>query len=267
MRSELGAFQCREAATIKDPLPSLSLVVLVWFHRPGPLVVAGRVSAVGLRRIAVDQRPQVHRMGGAADLVLDREKVPAISGINDVAKPVLVLVVFLGDQAALREEAVRTGEIRDVYLHMVTIEIALRPIGLAELQILILSHLRARDSTVAVFEFGLYPHDLRIEGANAFRSPNRYLEFDIGDAERDAPEARGIRLIAAHAVAPGTGRLDIVVVFAEPERGALALPGDGREPVEQRLAARADDPGRAPEDLRITGRHMKLVWAHIDPQS
>ncbi len=148
---------------------------------------------------------------------------------------------------------------------MVTIEIALRPIGLAELQILILSHLRARDSAVAVLEFGLYPHDLRIEGANAFRSPGRYLELDIGDAERDAPEARGIRLIAAHAVAPGTGRLDIVVVFAEPERGALELPGDGREPVEQRLAARDDDPGMAPQHLRIAGRQMKLAAADIDP--
>ena len=58
------------------------------------------------------------------------------------------------------------------------------------------------------------------------RGPDRHLELDIGDAERDAPEARGVRLIAAHAIAPGTGRLDIVVMLAERERGAVELLGD-----------------------------------------
>src|SRR5260370_30759577 len=108
---------------------------------------------------------------------------------------------------------------------MVTVVIGLRPIGLAELQILILSDFRARHSTVTVLEFGLYPNDLWIEGANAFRSPLRYLELDIGDAERDAAEACGIRLIAAHTIAPGTCCLDIVVVLAKRERGAVHLPG------------------------------------------
>ncbi len=89
-------------------------------------------------------------MGGAAHLVLDRKKVPAVGGIDDVAKPVLVLVVLLGDQAALAQPAVRTRKIRDVDLHMVTVVIALRGIGLAKLQILILSHLCARDGCVAV---------------------------------------------------------------------------------------------------------------------
>ena len=67
--------------------------------------MAGRVRAVGLRRVAVDQRPQIHRVCGAAHLVLDREQVPAISGIDDVAKAVLILVVFLRDQAALPQAA------------------------------------------------------------------------------------------------------------------------------------------------------------------
>src|ERR1700675_4829051 len=88
--------------------PPLLSVVLVRLHRPEPLIMAGRVSAVGLRRVAVDQRPQVHRVRGAAHLVLDREQVPAIGKIDDVAKAVLVLVVFLGDEAALRQTAIRT---------------------------------------------------------------------------------------------------------------------------------------------------------------
>src|SRR4030088_600797 len=93
--------------------PPLLSVVLVRLHCPEPLIVAGRVSAVGLRRIAVDQRPQIHRVCGAAHLVLDREQVPAISGIDDVAKAVLILVVLAIDQLALQQPAVRTGEVGD----------------------------------------------------------------------------------------------------------------------------------------------------------
>src|SRR5674476_620224 len=85
----------------------LSFVELVRSHCPDPLVVAVRVSAIGLRRIAIDQRPQIHRVGGAAHLVLDREKVRSAGGIDDIAKAVLMLVVFLRDQAALRQQPVR----------------------------------------------------------------------------------------------------------------------------------------------------------------
>jgi hypothetical protein len=87
-----------------------------------------RVGAVGLRRIAVDQRPQIHRVDGAAHLVLDREQVPAIGGIDDVAKAILILVVLV-DRLALQQPAVRTGEVRDVHLHMVAVVIRLRPTG------------------------------------------------------------------------------------------------------------------------------------------
>ena len=57
---------------------SLSRVVLVRSHRPEPLVVARGKCAIGLRRIAVDERPQIHRVSGAAHLVLDSEQVPAV---------------------------------------------------------------------------------------------------------------------------------------------------------------------------------------------
>src|SRR5882724_2356040 len=106
---------------------------------------------------------------------------------------------------------------------MVTVIVRLREIGLAELQILILSDLHARQCIVGVCKFGLYSHDLRIEGANAFRSPRRHLEFDIGYAERNPPEARRIRLVAADAIAPGTCCFDVVVLLVEPESGARQL--------------------------------------------
>src|SRR5580692_10211188 len=100
---------------------------------------------------------------------------------------------------------------------MVAVVFRLRPIGLAELQILILSDPDARHGTVVVLELGRYPHDLRIEVANALRRPGGHLELDIGDAKRDAPEAGGVRLIAAQPIAPGACRLDVVVVLTEGE--------------------------------------------------
>src|SRR6266567_8515174 len=142
---------------------------------------------------------------------------------------------------------------------MVTVVFPLRPIALAELQILVLAHLRAHHGAVAVFEFGRHPHDLRIESADALRGPRRHLELDIGDAERDASETRGIRLIAAHPIAPGTGCLDVVVALAERKRGAVELLCDRREPIEQGVAARDDDPGMAAQHLWHAAWQMKLA--------
>jgi hypothetical protein len=70
--------------------------------------MAGRVGAVGLGRVSVDQRPHEHRVRGAADLVLDGELKPAAIEVDDVAKAVLILVVLLRDQAALPQAAVGT---------------------------------------------------------------------------------------------------------------------------------------------------------------
>src|SRR6195256_4868303 len=148
---------------------------------------------------------------------------------------------------------------------MVAVVIRLRPIGLAKLQMLVLAHLHARHGAIAVVELGGHPHDLRIERANAFCGSDRYIELDIGNAERDAAESRGVRLVTAHAIAPWTSRLDIVVVHAERECGTVEFFGDRREPVEQRLTARDDDPGMTPQYLRVATRQMKLAPADIDP--
>jgi hypothetical protein len=58
---------------------------------------------------------------------------------------------------------------------------------------------------------------------DAFRGPDRHVELDIGNAERDAPEARGVRLVAAHAVAPRADRLDMVVVLVPGAMQRVAL--------------------------------------------
>ena len=52
----------------------------------------GLVVHVGGRRIAVDQRPAVHRIGGAARLVLDREQHFAGVEVDHVLEAVLVVI-------------------------------------------------------------------------------------------------------------------------------------------------------------------------------
>ena len=72
-------------------LLSLSGVVLIRPHRPEPLIMARGKRAIGLRGIAVDQRSQIHWVGGAAHLVLDGEQGLAAGKIDDIAKAVLIL--------------------------------------------------------------------------------------------------------------------------------------------------------------------------------
>ena len=72
----------------------------------------------------------------------------------------------------------------------------------------------------------------------AFAVPDRHVELDIGNAERDPSEAVGIGLIDAHAIAPGAGGLDVIIVLAEGEGGAFELLCDRGEAVEQGLRGR-----------------------------
>ena len=61
-------------------------------QRPGHAVMPGLVIHVGRRRIAVDQRAAVHRVGRAARLVLDREQHFAGVEVDHVLEAVLVFV-------------------------------------------------------------------------------------------------------------------------------------------------------------------------------
>src|SRR5207248_4389628 len=165
--------------------------------------------------------------------------------------------------AALLQLAVRAGKIRDVHLHMVAVVIRLWPVGLAELQILILAHFRTRHGVVTAFHLSRDSHHLGIESENGLCGPDRHVELDIGNAERDAPEAPGVWLVAAHAIAPRAGRLDIIVVLFEGEAGALELFGDRREAPEQGIAARDHEAGMAAQYLRLATWQMKLAAADV----
>ena len=145
------------------------------------------------------------------------------------------------------------------------VELALRLVGLAELQILVLADLCPCHDTVAIHDGGGNAHDFGIEPADRLSRAARHVEFDIGHAERDAPEPLGVRFKAAQAVAPGANGLDVIVVFAIAERGAFQLGRDRGEPREQRLPSGDHDCGVAAQHLWPAARQMKLAAAGIHP--
>ena len=71
--------------------------------------------------------------------------------------------------------------------------------------------------------------------------------------------------MAAQAIAPGTGRLDIVVVLAKAEGGAGKLGRHRGQAIKQSLAARNHKASPAAKDLRRAGRQVKLAAADIHP--
>src|SRR5437763_398171 len=98
-----------------------------------------------------------------------------------------------------------------------TIELRLRPVCFAELQVLVLAHQSACEGAVAVLHLRRRCKDRRIKISDTFRGPDRHVELNIRNSERDAPKALGIWLVDAHAIAPRAHRLDMVIVLAKAE--------------------------------------------------
>ena len=98
-----------------------------------------------------------------------------------------------------------------------------------------------------------------------FAVPTGTSNLDIGNAEIDAAEAGGVRLVQADGVAPRAGRLDVVVVLGEVELGVGEPRLHRGEPLEQRLAALDDDAGLAAQHLRLAGRQVELAPPDIHP--
>src|SRR5262245_4125960 len=90
-------------------------------HARNEGIAPALVGRLPLRRVTVDEGPQVERAPQTTHLVLDGEELAASVRIDDVLEPVLVPVALLGDEPVLLEPPVRTREVRDVHLHVVTV--------------------------------------------------------------------------------------------------------------------------------------------------
>src|SRR5580658_9846662 len=150
-------------------------------HRPAQIVVAGLVVGIGLRRIAVDERAAIHRVGLAARLVLDGEQHFTAVEVDHVSEAVLVFVGFHRDQAELLEPAMRTGEVRQINLYMVVIARRLRRVGLAEIEILLFADLDAGLGVRAVLDdVGRRLQHFAIEARAAVGGAGADVETDKG---------------------------------------------------------------------------------------
>src|SRR6476620_2849822 len=191
-------------------------------HRPGHAVMARLVGAVALRRIAVDQRPAIQRMGLAADLVLDREQHLARIRVDHVLEAIFVVIHLHGDQAEFLQAPIRAGEIRDIDLRVVAVIRLLRLFCLAEVPVLLLAHLYSSLAAVSVLDHRRErAHDIAIEAGDAVRGAGAHVEFDVRHPQHDTAEAVLVRRMDVDAIAPRADGLDAVVGFAEVELGPL----------------------------------------------
>src|SRR5262245_49301531 len=235
-------------------------------HGPRHAVVAGLVVAIALRRIAVDQRAAVKRVGLAADLVLHREQHLARVEIDNVLEAVFVVVDLRRQQAELLEPLIGSGEVRDVDLRMVAVIRLLGRLGLAEVPVLFLAHLHPRLAAAAVLDHGgERAHDLAVEARDALRRARPHVELDIGHAEHDAAEAALVGRVDVDAVAPGADGLHAIVAFAEVEFRSFQRLAHLAQAIEQGGAIGHDQAGDAAQHVGLPGGQVELAHADIDP--
>jgi hypothetical protein len=175
------------------------------------------------------------------------------------------LIVRAAHEIALLQPAMRSGEVGDINLNMMVVEGRQILLGFPEDEILLLADLHRDRRAVAVRKLRRRTDHAAIEGADPLCRSDRHVELDIGNAEPDAAEACGIRLVHAHAIAPRAGRLDEVVVGLKPEFCIGEFLLDRREPLQQRLPSLHHDAGDAAQHLRLAARQVELAAPDIDP--
>src|SRR6266542_5964291 len=235
-------------------------------HGPRHAVVARPVVTVALRRVAVDERAAIERVGLAAHLVLDGEQHLTRIEIDHVLEAIFVLIDLRGDEAELLQPPMRGGEIRDVDLRVMPVVRLLGRVGLVEIPVLLLAHLHAGFRRISVLDDTRQrAHDFAVESRDAARRAGTHVERDIGHTQHDTAKAALVRRMHVDAVAPWADRLDAIVVFAEVELRSVQRLTHLGQAIEQRGAVRDNQSGDAAQHIRLPGRQMELAYPDIDP--
>src|SRR5450759_1929955 len=228
-------------------------------------VVAAHVIVIGLRRIAVDERPRIERITQAAHLVLDREQQLAAVQVNDVAEAILVFIAFFGNQAACSEEAMRPRKIREINLDVVAVIGRQRACGFAKQKLLGGAGIHPGNRIAAAL---LYRRDcaqgLAVKTRDPVGGAARHLELDIRKREVGRAEF-GARRVATEAVAPRTGRLDAVGVRLKTELRVLEPGRDFFQALRKLAEIGHHDADGAAQTLRVAVRQVTLAAADVDP--
>src|SRR5712692_10126368 len=234
-------------------------------RRPVTRVGSGRILHDGLRRIAIDQRPQVKRMLHATHLMLDREQHFAAVWVDNVLEAILMLVALLRDQPLLPQAPMRPREVIDVDLEMVLVIRWNRTVSLAEEQILpVTGRDTSKTSRLIFHRCSLRAHELRIESRDPIGRSLGHVEFNIGNPECYLAEAL-TRRVRAEAVSPWTRRLNESVALVAFETSSVEIFASLRQALRQGFTIRHHDPDMAAQHLRFAGGQVELAASHIDP--
>src|ERR1700722_1612055 len=203
----------------------------------------------------------------AADLVLNRvQHLLSVLWIDDILEAVLMLVALFEDQPALQQLLIRPREVRHIDLHMMTVVRRQRLVGLAKNQVL-----PDPDSdpciasTVILDDLRRRAHDLLIEAPDTIGGLGRHVKFHVADAECNRAKALAVGLITSDAVAPRTGRLDILVVLLKVEARAVEKFAHFAQALHQRLPIRNHDANAPAHYLRFPAGKMELAAPDVDP--
>src|SRR5262245_8358329 len=98
-------------------IKSTRVLVVKWNQR----VPAALVSALRLGRVAIDERPVIHRMFEASHFMFQGEFLGAVLGVDDVFKAKLMIAHVLGNQTAALEVRKRPGKVSDINGNMMAV--------------------------------------------------------------------------------------------------------------------------------------------------
>ena len=174
--------------------------------------------------------------------MLDLEQRLAAVEVGDDLEAILILIALFGHQTAIEQFPVRSGEIADIDLDVVPVIGRYLRLGLAEDQLLSMAD---RD-----------PRRRRITCLVDARDRTEDLGVEPGDTLGGA---------GRNAIAPRTGRLDVIVVLGESELRALERLAHIAEPSQQRLAIGHDQADLAAQPLRLACDQVELAAADIHP--
>src|SRR4249919_2449141 len=69
------------------------------------------INALALGRIAIDERPMIHRMAQAPHFMLQSKLLASIFRVDDVFEAKLMIAHVFGNQAAALQETIRIGKV------------------------------------------------------------------------------------------------------------------------------------------------------------
>jgi hypothetical protein len=124
-----------------------------------------------------------HGVVEAPHFVLDLEEMAARLRMHEILETILKVIGFLRHQAALFQEAVRSGKVRHVNGEVMAVIVRQLVSGFTEDQLLRVADAHAGHSAIDVLRQGVGRfEDLHVKLADAGSRSRRHVKFNVGNA-------------------------------------------------------------------------------------